>query len=238
MGRARRQDERSAPAPSYAPEQPGYAAMHLIQGQRALLEGMGAGAAHGALAGGAGIAMALGTSGLVGAAPPAGRGLGSAIGVGGAPANARLAQRSAAGGRWYVRTDRGVEGPYTARQLVLRACASGLEADSTLVRSEMGGDWLDATTVDDLTIEFSRRAARAPALPGLTRGQGAAGSPSGVDMFERSLEMAVADAVVTEDELAILCTLCQGAGLAADPAAARAYVLRRAKALGCSVPDR
>jgi hypothetical protein len=177
--------------------------------------------------------MALGTAGLVGAggafAPRA------AVPAAAPHASAAAHARPAGPGRWYLRGDRGVEGPYTARQLVLRAASSGLDAESTIVRPELGGDWLDASAVDEVVAEFGRRSARSLALP-MSTGGGRSGGPSGVDMFERSLDMAVADAVLTEDELAILCSLCEAAGLAADAAGARAYVLRRAKALGCATP--
>ena len=211
-------------------EQPGYATMHLVKGQRSLLEGMGAGASLGGSFGGIGFGMALGFSGLVGQGLPSvfsGRALPSASGAGPAP---RLAPVTTASARYYLRGDRGVEGPYSPRQLVLRAAGCGLDLESTLVRPETGGDWLDASSIVAIENEFARRGVRAMEAP---RG----GAPPGVETFERSLEMALADAVLSEEELAILVTLCQAAGLATDVAAARAYVVRRTKALGCASPS-
>jgi hypothetical protein len=203
---------------------PGFSAFHLAQGQRAMLEGFGKGSAAGhavvpALLGGA-FGFGEGSAGVL--LPP------SAPPVLSAPEPLRAPEvraRPATGDRWYLRTDRGVEGPYGARQLVLRAAAAGLDDGTAMVREERSSAWQPAEDVDALAAEFGRRATS----------KGVAHGGSAVQLFEHALAAAAADRVVSRDELDLLAGLALGGGLAPDHGAALDYVVNRARALGCSV---
>ena len=203
--------------------QPGFAQYHLVHGQRALLSGMGAGAAQGGIS-----ALGLGVGG-----PAFGAIAVPQVGTGPAlmnPSPARLAPPTQRVLRWYLRTSTGVEGPYGARQLALRASGLGLDGDSALVRAVGSEDWTTPTEEPDIRQAFTRRAdAQAgprPALPA-----------SATDSFERTLTIAVEDKRLTDEELAILAGLAMSAGIAKTQAEAERYVRFRAQALGCALDE-
>lgn len=202
--------------------QPGFAEWNLVQGQRAVLEGLGQGLASGSAS-----------------MPVLGFGVGPAMGLG-APAAAPLppatvlprpvstAPRLAGPPRWYLRTPKGIEGPLSARQVVMRAGAAGIDGEQAEVRPEHGSAWGFATEHDELAAEFQRRASARPAL--------ASGTTDKHGVFERALASAAADGVITADELTLLAPLAESTGLASGPGA-RDYVIHRARALGCEVRD-
>jgi hypothetical protein len=199
--------------------QPGFASWHLAQGQRAALEGLGHGLASGNLSA---PVLALGGLGFGGPAPTALPPAPSAL-----PSPLASAPRLVGPARWYLRTPRGIEGPFSARQLVLRARAAGIDAERAEVRTEHGAAWGFAAEEPALIAEFHRRAdALRPSLPPTSD------APSA--FFERALASAVGDGVVTGDELGILASLAESSGLATY-AGAREYVIHRTRALGCAL---
>lgn len=210
--------------------QPGFAAYNLVKGQADLMRGVATGAAvHGLPAMGG-----IGGVGLGGAA------LGAALSSGGSspsnfhppPPAARLT--GGASMKFYLRGPGGVEGPYPARQVALRAVSLRLQPDGVFVRPPGSTDWLVATDVPEIAAEIEKRQAKAP--PTSTRDVPmAATSPT--DVFERALAVAVADKEITTDELELLGTLALAANLGAESEAARAYVVTRARALGCTFPS-
>ncbi|MBI4700139.1 MAG: SPFH domain-containing protein [Deltaproteobacteria bacterium] len=211
--------------------QPGFAQYHLVQGQRAAMEGAAAGMAqHGLPL----LGLGLGAAPLGGVLPLGGMPAASLAPFGAAPAPARLpAPPRAAAARWYLRSSSGIEGPYGARQLVLRARACKLEAASALVRQQGAEDWIGADEDQDLAAEFRRRAA-GETTPTPTPAALAARSER--DGFERALGVAAADGVLTADELGLLADMAASIGLAPCAEDAQRYVLSRARALGCRIP--
>lgn len=205
---------------------PGFAAFHLAQGQRAMLEGLGQGTAAGhavmPLMSGLGLGMPGGGAGLL--PSPGASSLLPPPGVRRTP-EVRVSAGTA--DRWYLRTERGVEGPYGARQLVLRAISAGLAASTASVRADRSSDWLPLEAVEELAAEFHRRGGDAP------RGLGAGANAA--QGFELALTAAARDGVLSRDELGLLAGLAEGAGLARGVEAAEQYVIQRAKALGCSL---
>lgn len=197
--------------------QPGFAQWNLVQGQRAALEGLAQGLAQGNVS-----------------APLIGLGVGPTLGLG-APAPLPLPQASvfaktsaqslrvSGPPRWYVRTSKGIEGPLSARQVVLRASHLSLDADHTEVRAENSSVWNFAADHTDLAVAFERR--EAAVRPKLTT-HGTQGSA----LFEQTLASALGDGVLTDDELSLLASLAESTGLA-SASTAREYVSNRARAL-------
>ena len=205
---------------------PGYAQYHLVQGQRAMLEGIGKGAA-------AGTAMPMM------ALPPLGGGLPPLPAPAFRPTReptpiqnvgVRPARQLRATQRYYLRSGRGVEGPYLVRQLIVRAETLGLEPAEIEVRQEGAAQWQVLDQIDELAEAWTGRQDIRPS----PRADVAKNSR---DAFESALEVALQDGMLTQEELALLVPLVRGAGLAPDAESARAYVVRRARAYGAKVPD-
>ncbi len=213
--------------------QPGYAAYQMLEGQKAMLEGIGAGAAaHGLPAFMPGMGVGLG--GAMGGSYVGGTPSVAARAASGAPPSARLSGPPSVGPsqRWYLRGPSGVEGPYVLRQLVLRVSSLRLDAASAWIRRPGEEEWLLIGDVPDAAAEFARRSTAAPAPAASSPG-----APSPVDAFERALSVAAADRVITRDEMPLLSMLAVAAGLAASELAAVSYIGVRARALGCAVEE-
>jgi membrane protease subunit (stomatin/prohibitin family) len=206
---------------------PGYAQYHLVQGQRAMLEGIGKGAASGT----AMPMMAL---------PPLGGGF---LPLPAAPTfrpvrdptpiqnvGVHAPRQVTSAKRYYLRSGRGVEGPYLARQMIVRAEALGLESAEIEVRQEGATQWQVLDQIDELAEAWAGR-------QDIRSGPRANDAKNGSHGFEAALEVALSDGVLTQEELALLVPLVRGAGLASDEASARAYVVRRARAHGASVSE-
>ena len=136
--------------------------------------------------------------------------------------------KTAATMQWMLQSSRGVEGPYSVRQLVLRAISDGLDEASSQVRGVDDPDWFSADTEDVLVREFQRRLAK-----GRKRLQNTKDSQD-KSQFETVFKVAVDDAVLTDDELQMLVPMALAAGIGKDEASARKIVLQRAKAYGCT----
>lgn len=194
---------------------PGFAQFHLVQGQRALLEGM---AQKGAV-------MPM-------LAPVIMPGMMSAIAtpqLNDGPRSSTVATRLEAPPRWYLRLGAGAatEGPYPARHVALRIIASGEDEELARVRGEGSDAWLRPGDVDGVAAELAKRSRQRP-LPA---------DHSTTHLFESALEVAVSDGVLTPDELAMLRSLVVSAKLAQDERAAEEYVRMRARARGCRFDD-
>ncbi len=201
---------------------PGFAAYHAAHGQRALLEGMGTGAAkHGAPA----MLMPLAMGGVPGTSVPS-------FGTSAIPASpwggitTRLS-RPPEEARYELRTSRGIDGPFVERQVALRLRVAGFDAAQTYIRrvGETGWTPLEEHPVARTLIQQSK------ALP-LRAGVG----PNKTERFDQALELAAADGVLAAAELTLLARIAHESGLAADLDAARDYVLVRARALGLTLP--
>lgn len=210
----------------------GYANYQLAQGQRAALEGIGTGAASS----GTGPLLGLSLGGLSGNVPPpsntAGAYRNAMLRAGASrtsPAlGAAISQRRPS--RWYLRLESGDAGPYSARQVVLRALSEGLSADNSEVRAESDPAWFMAETEDTLRREFERRA---PTGSSIAKRK----DQDAIALFERMFSVAAQDLVFTSDELELLVPLARTAGIAASDSAARDAIVRRAKAYGCTIKD-
>jgi membrane protease subunit (stomatin/prohibitin family) len=207
--------------------QAGFAAYNLVKGQADLMRGVATGAA---------------VHGLPALAPLGGVGLGgpmlaAAIAPTSSHGSSHHPQAPAprlAGGaasKYYLRGPGGVEGPYPPRQIALRAASLKLQADTVFVRAPGATDWEIGADIPEIARELEKRLANAPVSAPTPAGA----VPSPTDGFERALAVAVADKVITLDELDLLGTLALGANLAKDGESARQYVAIRARALGCAV---
>ncbi|MBM4374891.1 MAG: SPFH domain-containing protein [Deltaproteobacteria bacterium] len=208
--------------------QAGFAAYNLVKGQADLMRGVATGAAvHGlpALAplGGVGLGGPMLAAAI---APTSSHGSSQHTPAAPAP---RLA--GGASTKYYLRGPGGVEGPYPPRQVALRAASLKLQADTVFVRAPGATDWEIGADIPDIARELEKRLAHAPVSSPTAAGV----VPSPTDAFERALTVAVADKVLTVDELDLLSMLAVGANLAKDDESARQYVTIRARALGCDV---
>jgi membrane protease subunit (stomatin/prohibitin family) len=205
--------------------QPGYAQAQMLQGQRAMMQGIAAGAAQGH------INMMMPMMGPSFAVPalaplPSPRALLADVSTELAPQVSRTGPP-----RWYLRSNAGIEGPYSARQLVLRAGANNFDASTALVRREGASDWEEAITVEALRTEFTRRD------DAVGKSRGARPVERNLDVFEASFATAVADGVVTTDEKQMLVGLAVRLGLVQDEQEGQRYVVQRAKAVGCALGE-
>ena len=135
--------------------------------------------------------------------------------------------------RWYLKTERGTEGPYSIRQLVLRALAEDETADTAMVRGENDPEWYAASEESALLKEFERRiknrtrtgSGEAPKKPAQNK----------TETFETLFRIAVEDEVLTTEEINMLSPLAVAAGLASDLPGAEKLIINRGKAYGCTI---
>ena len=216
---------------------PGFEAFHVAQGQRAALEGLGDGLASGSGTGpilGVGVGLGLGSS------RPRGIGGGGGFVPPGAPAGGptQVVPRRPTGqfkavSEFYLRTANGQEGPYSVRQLVLRAIADGQELSEIEVRGVSDPDWFSAEMEEVIAREYERRIRR---VGRRVRKKGAeSGEAQG--LFESVFNVALADKVLSSDELKMLAPMAVNAGLAQSNEAAMTYIKGRALQLGCEVEE-
>lgn len=201
---------------------PGFAAYHAAHGQRALLEGIGSGAASGQ---GPGLMFPLGLGSPVGFAmsgspvPP------SLTSASMSPRSARLS-RAPEVARFELRTARGVEGPFIEQVLEQRVCQAGFDPSHSYVRRVGDAGW---TPVSEHPATQSMLG-RSAALPVRS-----SAPPAATARFDEAIELAAADGVLAPAELTMLARIASQSGLAQAGEAARAYVLVRARALGLRV---
>ena len=201
---------------------PGFAAYHAAHGQRALLEGIGSGAASGHGPGmlfpfGVGSPLALG---MPSTSFPAGGTSGTMP-----PKSVRLSRPPEAA-RFELRTGRGIEGPFIERTLELRVRQAGFDPSSSYVRRVGDAGW---TPVSD---HAATQALLSRALPSPVRSDA---PPAATARFDEALELAAADGVLAPAELTMLARIASQSGLTAEGEAARSYVLARARALGLTI---
>lgn len=155
--------------------QPGFANYHLVQGQRAALEGLGQGLATGRM----GPVLGFGGVGMM---PPA---LGMPPATGGfipRPANTLPMQTSTLDvtaprlpgpleTSWHLRTERGSEGPFTASQLANRLATEPGDAGDQLVQAAGRGAWVAVRDLPALA-EYLAKRVQSPSTPPALRPQG------------------------------------------------------------------
>ncbi len=198
--------------------QPGFSQFNIVQGQRRALEGLGDGLSKGGVPPmfGMGLGMGAVPGGGFAAMPPA------------SPGHARgVPQRPPASnpGRYLVRCPNGNGGPYTPRQAALWVISSGADPASVEVcGSHDGGDlWIPIEHEPAIMAELGRRGT------GLQRPSQAGGG------FESAFRAAVADGIVTADELQMLCAVATATGAASNHQEAEGMIRRRCAAAGCRV---
>jgi membrane protease subunit (stomatin/prohibitin family) len=218
---------------------PGFSNFHIAQGQRTALEGLGTGMATGGNSSpilGVGIGLGMGgggpmTGGGGGGQPstpllPTGSGTASTTPI---HTDARRAPSTM---RWYLRTSRGTEGPYTIRQLVLRSLAEDETVETAVIRGEDDPDWFSAGDEESVRKEFERRQKNRSKSQSKDRSED---EKKGVAPFETLFSVAVEDQILTREEINLLAPLAVAAGMAQDIAGAQRIVIQRAKAYGCEV---
>lgn len=207
-------------------QDPGFQAFQLAQGQRAALEGLGKGLAEGNV-----HTALMGMPFGLGAMPPPMRRAELA------PLPPNLRGSGPAGGHalrppvepltFMVRSTRGEEGPYRARQVALRLLADKLDPRTTLVRGTDDASWFPAAEEPEIRAEWERRV---PA-------ERATGPQTSVE-FESLWEVAAADRLITLDELNLLVRAALRLQVATNEAEARQMLTTRAAAAGCQLEGR
>jgi hypothetical protein len=202
---------------------PGFAAFHLAQGQRAALEGLGEGLATGQMGPIIGGLPALGG---------VGGGFGGYGGYGSTPRPAPATLKPLApapptdpsAAPWYVEGTRGPEGPFTLKQLKLRirSVEAGTRA-STRVRMGFGG-WQAAGDTPELADVVTREVPPPP-------------PPISAESADSAFAAALADNVLTKEELDHIVALLQRELPGAPVEDLRAKVLERARAEGATYED-
>lgn len=202
-------------------QDPGFAAFNLVQGQKNLLDGMGTGLSQGVR--GPIFGLGMGVPGMTGMgmvppAQPSPR----------APTPASTGRATtAAPTRYFIVGDRGAEGPYDAKRLVLVILSTGKRLEDVRIRQEGEPTEIAISAMDEpaLRQEYERRANRtaAPAAKG------------DLGVFEQVFEAAVKDRVLSDDEIAMLAPLAVRARLATSESDARTVIAARARAMGCMV---
>ena len=220
---------------------PGFANFHLAQGQRSALEGLGEGMASGGNSAPIlGVGIGLGTGG--GISPmPGGGGMGNPgqplLPTGGGTASSVAAGRgrSPSSMRWYLKSGRGTEGPYTIRQLVLRAIHEGETAETATIKGETDPDWFSAADEESVKKEFERRLRNRKRKPAETAKAPESSGESSA--FETLFQVAVEDKLLTRDEIAMLAPLALAAGMGTDLASAEQVIIHRGRAYGCVIEE-
>lgn len=207
---------------------PGFVTYNAVKGSRSVAEGLGDGLSRGLS--GPIIGMGLGGIGMGGVLP--GAGIGGAP-RGPSPLEAARGLESAhpprSPDRFIIAGPNGNEGPFSARQVALWVLASGRPAEGVKVRYEKDPEdlWSSADAEPSIAQELNRRRG--------TAGQPRGGSRPAPSPFETALEQAFSDKRITADEMALLSALAMTSGLAPNDAAARAFIIQRATAAGCTV---
>lgn len=196
----------------------GFAEFNLVQGQRAALEGLGKG---------------LGT----GNGPMIMTGMGLGANLTG-PVE-RGAQRAPVGrgptvisapAAFFLRTDRGETGPFSARQIALTAISKGVDLSTMMIRgTEDAGDVAFPADAEPLIVaEYSRRKPASPA-------------PSSASREAQALELAFSGAIrdgsLARSEFEMLVNLAVTLGLESGAAQAANRVTSMAQARGVRVED-
>ncbi len=207
----------------------GFAEFNMVQAQRAALEGLGKGleSGHGPLILGG---MNLGGN-LTGinrppqrAAPPARRPgvLSSQIG-------------------YFIVTDRGEQGPYSARQVALTAISKGQGLDQLQIRSSEDAEGVryPADAEPSILNEYERRrppGARPPVNNASATQTAASPSPAGAQQaFNLAFDGAARNGEIVASELSTLVQLAITFGLAPDPSAAEAQIRQLAQLRGVRI---
>ena len=209
--------------------EPGFEQYNMTKARVAVMEGLGEGLSKGNAGMMPGMGMGLGVPVPGMLSPLSGyssQSVGPSLSLPPAAAPARSVST-----RYYLRGRAGIEGPYNAHQLVLRASSSNFDAESALVRRAGEDDWHSGGDIDEVAAEFERRvrSSNRIAAPPTTDATS--------DAFEKTLATAAFDKVITPDEHELLAGLALSLRLKDTIEAARDYVVIRAQALGCAVPS-
>jgi membrane protease subunit (stomatin/prohibitin family) len=201
-------------------QDPGFAAFNLVQGQKNLLDGMGQGLAQGVRGPIFGLGMGVPGMAGIGMVPPVQP-------TRGVPQAASSRPSTAAPTRYFIVGDRGVEGPYDAKRLVLVVLSGGKRLEDVRIRQEGDPAEIAISAMDEPPIrqEYERRANRT--APSASKGD--------LGVFESVFEAAAKDGVMTDDEISMLAPLAVRARLASSESDARVVIAARARAIGCSI---
>jgi membrane protease subunit (stomatin/prohibitin family) len=206
---------------------PGFQSFQLAQGQRAALEGLGAGLASGSLQ-----SPILGLN--LGAAPLPPRQIlltpstgPSVMPVFSSPPFVMADGRERTVGNFFMETSRGEEGPYKARQIALRILADQLDPKTARVRGESDVTWFPAYQEPSIRAEIERRVPRA------SEGSKTQKTSYLETLFSAALE----DGLISRDELRLLVSAFLNEGLGTSPEQARDAIIQRALRCGCRVEE-
>ena len=211
----------------------GFAEFNMIQAQRSALEGLGKGLESGngpLILGG----MNLGGN-LTGISRPPQRSAPPAR-----PAGVLSSQAA-----YFVVTDRGEQGPYSARQVALTAISKGQALGQLLIRSTEDAEGISypADAEPQILSEYQRRLppgsqppVNSPAASPATATTAPAAPPAGAHQaFNLAFDGAASNGEIDASELAALINLAVTLGLTPTPALAEAYVRQLAHLRGVTI---
>lgn len=215
----------------------GFAEFNMIQAQRSALEGLGKGLESGngpLILGG----MNLG---------------GNLTGMHRPPQRQAAAPRSGAvlsnQAQFFQVTDRGEQGPYSARQVALMAISKGVHLSQMLIRSteDAEGVSFPADAEPHILSEYQRRLPPGSAAPvnapnantaNTNAGSPTSAPPAGAQQaFNLAFDGAAANGSIDAGELATLINLAVTFGLTPTPALAEAYVRQLAQLRGVTIDN-
>ncbi len=202
-------------------QDPGFTTFNLVQGQKNAMDGLGAGLSKGAS--GPIFGLGFGMPGMIGAPGAIGPGAQPRRVAATGPASPGISQPP----RYFMVGERGPEGPFDAKRIVLLILSSGKSPSSIRIRPEGEPAEVSICALDEPAIrtELDRRTSR-PTTDA---------KRSDVAVFESVLEAAARDKVISPDEIAMLVPLARAAGLATTEAEARGVIESRARAIGCTI---
>lgn len=135
--------------------------------------------------------------------------------------------------RWLLELHGTDEGPYSARQLVLRVLSLNMDPHEVIVKSPRDGSRLAMATVHVLMEEVARREAKS----GRSSQQQSPVNSTKLSQFETGLQIALSDEILTVGEIQMLANLALEARLVRSVEDGRALVIARARVRGCKLPD-
>jgi membrane protease subunit (stomatin/prohibitin family) len=212
--------------------QPGFMNYHLVQGQRAALEGLGQGLSTGNMHG---VGLGLGgMAPLPAPAPMAFTGSAASLPLPAQPSTLDVRAVRPAGAletTWYLKTERGAEGPLTAKQLSMRLAAEPGDPGAREVQAAGSGTWQLLSSVPGLAALFP---APAPALPAPTSAPAPASAAPSFEALLRAQGSNRALQLSDVDEFVLALSREQPG---ADMPSVRAQAARRLRARGFQFPE-
>lgn len=210
--------------------QPGFANYHLVQGQRAALEGLGEGLSTGRMGPMLGMGLGGGFAAMPALAVPSLAVPTMPVGLPTVTSTLDVRAPRAPGvleTAWHLRTERGLEGPFTALQLATRLASEPMDPGSREVQAAGSGVWQRVADIPEL-FSLVVRSSGPVASPSL---------PRPAVSFESILREVIAGGAPTVADMDRLVLALAREQPDADMATLREQVARRLRVRGLTVPS-